>query len=424
MNIIIEDGTIKRTISTLIRKFSDSNKKDMISETRLFTDIIFKDKDGTVYPDGKIIRSNEYVTIHDYEYTKDENGNIISCKVITSKMKNGKSIDIEKTTSTKYYDKNGRLIEEEFFTRDGIPYLRQRYEYDSDGNLITRKDKSTVTKQTTKYNSNGDVISIVDETIKSKAIHKKYIAFFDNENRVYKTIDGNKSVETDYEREFDGDGNILSETKRFFDISTTNKKLISYITTTYNPASGYKIDSVIKNGILTEKHEYNLKGEELKMYIVEEGKELFKRVEKSIDPDTGNKITITNTKIINQASGKVIKDSSIKTIHDPDNKLLSYSEDNTVVSTYEYDEEGRRSSVITKKLIDDEFVVINEVLYSYSTEEETGKITRKRQLTVFDKDGNITNKNVHTEIFDETSNTYEFDKTLFEVVDNDTTTEE
>lgn len=424
MNIIIEDGTIKRTISTLTRKFSDSNKKDMISKTRLFTDIIFKDKDGTVYPDGKIIRSDEYVTMYNYEYNKDEYGNIISCKVTTSKMKNGKSIDIEKTTSTKYYDKNGRLIEEEFFTRDGISYLRQRYEYDSDGNLITRKDKSTVTKQTIKYNSNGDVISIVDETIKSKAIHKKYIAFFDNENRVYKTIDGNKSVETDYEREFDGDGNILSETKRFFDISTTNKKLISYITTTYNPASGYKIDSVIKNGILTEKHEYNLKGEELKMYIVEEGKELFKRIERSIDSDTGNKTTITNTKIINQASGIVIKDSSIKTIHDPDNKLISYSEDNTVVSTYEYDEEGRRSSVITKKLIDDEFVVINEVLYTYSTEEETGKTTRKRQLTVFDKDGNITNKDVHTEIFDETSDTYEFDKTLFEAIENDNTIEE
>ena len=424
MNIIIKDGTIKRTISTLIRKFSDSNKKDMISETRLFTDIIFKDKDGTIYPDGKIIRSDEYVTMHNYEYTKDEDSNITSCKVTTSKMKNGKSIDIEKTTSTKYYDKQGRLIEEDFFTRDGIMYLRQRYEYDTDGNVIARKDKSTDTKQTIKYHHNGEVISIVNETIKSKAIHKKYNAFFDNKNRVYKTIDGDKSIETDYEREFDGDGNILSETKRFFDISTTNKKLISYITTTYNPASGYKIDSVIKNGILTEKHEYNLKGEELGMFMVEEGKELFKRVETSNDSDTGNKTTITSIKIIDQESGKVIKDSSIKTIHDKDNKLLSYSEDNTIVSTYEYDEEGRRSSVITKKLIDDEFVVINEVLYTYSTDEETGKTIKTRQLTVFDKDGNITNKDVHTEIFDETSDTYEFDKTLFEVTKDDTTTEE
>lgn len=160
------------------------------------------------------------------------------------------------------------------------------------------------------------------------------------------------------------------------------------------------------------------------MYVAEEGKELFKRVETFTDSDTGNKTTITSIKIIDQESGKVIKDSSIKTIHDKDNKLLSYSEDNTIVSTYEYDEEGRRSSVITKKLIDDEFVVINKVLYTYSTDEETGKTTKTRQLTVFDKDGNITNKDVHTEIFDETSDTYEFDKTLFEVTKDDATTEE
>lgn len=423
MNIIVEDSTIRREINTISHKFSDSTKKDVISETSINTIIIFKDKDGTVYPDGKIIKSDEFVTMYDYKYGK-ENDNIVNCKITKSTMKNGKSIDIEKTTSTKYYDKQGKLIEEDFFTRDGIMYLRKRYEYDVDGNITTVKDKSTDTQQTTKYHHNGEVISIIDETIKSKAIHKKYIAFFDNKNRVYKTIDGDKSIETDYEREFDGDGNILSETKRFFDISTTNKKLISYITTTYNPASGYKIDSIIKNGILTEKHEYNLKGEEIGMYTVEEGKELFKRIETSTDSDTGNKITITNIKIIDQESGKLIKDSSIKTIHDKDNKLLSYSEDNTIVSTYEYDEEGRRSSVITKKLIDDEFVIINKILYTYSTDEETGKITKTRQLIVYDKDGNITNKDVHTEIFDETSNTYEFDKTLFDVTKDDVTTKE
>lgn len=422
MNIIIEDGTIRRETNTIIHKFSDSTKKDIISETSISTIIIFKDEDGTIYPDGKIIKSDEFVTMYDYKYDK-EDGNVINCEITKSSMKNDKSIDIEKTTSVKYYDKQGKLIEEDFFTRDGIMYLRQRYEYDDDGNVITRKDKSTDNKQTVKYHRNGEVISIVDETIKSKAIHKKYTAFFDNNNRVYKTIDGDKSIETDYEREFDGDGNILSETKRFFDISTTVKKLISYITTTYNPASGYKIDSIIKNGILTEKHEYNLKGEEIGMYTVEEGKELFKRVETSTDSDTGNKTVITNIKIIDQESGKVIKDSSIKSIHDKDNKLLSYSEDNTVVSTYEYDEEGRRSSVTTKKLIDDEFVVINKVLYTYSIDEGTGKTTKTRQLTVFDKDGNITNKDVHTEIFDETTNTYEFDKTLFDVAKNNDTVE-
>ena len=61
------------------------------------------------------------------------------------------------------------------------------------------------------------------------------------------------------------------------------------------------------------------------MYVAEEGKELFKRVETFTDSDTGNKTTITSIKIIDQESGKVIKDSSIKTIHDKDNKLLVLS---------------------------------------------------------------------------------------------------
>lgn len=96
MNIIVEDGTIRREISTVIHKFSDSTKKDVLSKTKNITVVIFKDKDGTVYPDGKIVRSDEFVTKYDYEYNKDKDGNILSCRIVTSKMKNGKSIDIEK----------------------------------------------------------------------------------------------------------------------------------------------------------------------------------------------------------------------------------------------------------------------------------------------------------------------------------------
>ena len=121
MDIVIEDGTIKREISTIIHKFSDSTKKDITSETTTNTIIIFKDKNGTVYPNGKIVKSDELVILYDYEYTKDKNGNILRCKITTSKMKNGKSIDIEKTTSVKYYDEHGKLIVEEFFTS---PYQR------------------------------------------------------------------------------------------------------------------------------------------------------------------------------------------------------------------------------------------------------------------------------------------------------------
>ena len=418
-NIVIEDGTIKREIHNLINKFSDDTKKDLISTTKQDTVIIFKDKDGTVYPDGKIIVSDKFVTLYNYEYDKDSDGNVVSCRIKKSTSKNGKSIDIEKTTSTEYYDKSGKLKAKEFYTRDGITYLRQRYEYGSDNNLVSRKDKSTHTEQIVSYNLNGDITSIVGKTIKSKLTYDKYKAYYDNENRVYKTIDCDKRIETDYEREFDGDNNILSQTKRFFDITGTKKKLISYITETYNPASGYKIDSIIKNGILTEKHEYDLKGEELGMYALEDGKELFKRVEKSIDSDTGNKTTLTTIKITEQCSGKVIKDSFIKTVHDKDNKLLSYSDNDSVVSTYIYDEENRRKNVITKKLVGEEYIKINEINYEYSTDEESGKTEKTRTLIIYDKDGNKTNKQVQTEIIDKTTEQYNYDKTEFEVVSDE-----
>ena len=81
MNIIVEDGTIRREINTIVHKFSDSTKKDLISETSIKTIVIFKDKDGTVYPDGKIIKSDEFVTMYDYEYAKDTDGNVLSCRL-------------------------------------------------------------------------------------------------------------------------------------------------------------------------------------------------------------------------------------------------------------------------------------------------------------------------------------------------------
>lgn len=422
MNITIEDGTIERQISTITRVFSDSTKKDVLSDTKIVTDIIFKDKDGNTYPDGKIIVSDEYVKMNDYKYNRDENGNVLNCTITTSAKKNGKSIDIEKTTSIEYYDTSGKLTTKEFYTRDGIQYLSQKYEYSVDGKVSTRVDKGTDTFDTIKYNSNGDVVSIISETIRSKTRFKKYIAFFDSDNRIYKTIDGHKRIETDYERDFDGSGNMLSETKRFFDISTTHKKLISYVVTSYNPAANYKIASIIENGILKEKHEYDTKGEEIEMYKVEEGKELFVRTESSVDEDTGNKTIVTSTKIIEQGTGNILKDSKVKTVYDSDKKLISYSEDNTISSVYEYDAEGRRTSVTTKKLIDGEYVTINQVLYTYTTNETA--TVRTRQLTVYDKDGNTTNKEVHTETFDTTIDTYDYDRTIFEsaIATNTTTT--
>lgn len=413
-NIVIdEDGVVKYISHKLIRKFSDDGKKDLLSETKLDNVVIFKDKNGTIYPDGKIITSDEFVTMYTYQYNKDNEGNTLSCIIEKSVKKNGKLLDIEKTGEKKYFDKLGRLIKVELSTRDGIVYHTTRYEYDVDNNIILQTTKGTHTVREKKF-YRGEVSSITETTIKSKMTHTPYRAFFDNNGRIYKVIDGDRRVEIDYERDFDSEGNILSETQRFFDISSTDKKLISYIVTSYIPAAKYKIGKVIKNGILTEKHTYDLKGDELTLFKVEDGKELFTRTEKTTDPDTGNLTITTNTKITDCKTGSLIKDKTIKRTYDKDNKLLLYSEDDSTVSTYEYDEEGRRTSVITKKLVNEEFVVINEVLYTYSTDEETGETIKKRQLTIFDENGTVIAKDSHEEKFNSASEEYTEEKMLFE----------
>lgn len=414
MNITIEEGVVKHTQRSVIRKYSDSTKKDLLSETILEAVVVFKDKDGTVYPDGKIIKSDEYATIFTYDYNKDKYGDIISCQVSKTKKKNDKSLDFEKTKIIYTYNKKGKLVKEEHFTRDDLAYVTNTFLYNDDGEIVSQKSKGTHTVLEKKF-YHGQIRSITETTIKSKIVNRSYEAFFDKNDRVYKVYDYDKHIETDYERDFDGDGNVLSETQRFFDISTTNKKLISYIVTTYNPAAGYKIATIIKNGILTEKHQYNLKGEELSMYYIEDGKELFKRTEKTIDIDTGNIIITTTITITDQNTGHDIKNEIIKETYDKNNNLLVYANNDSIVTEYEYDENNRRTSAITKKLIDEKFVIINEVLYTYEEDEETNSTTKIRQLTVFNKDGEIVSKDIHKEIFDETTETYKEDKMLFDV---------
>lgn len=413
MNINIPEGVDKYTKHILIKKYSDSTKKDLISETLLDTTVIFRDND-IIYPDGKIILNDELVTLFDYEYNKDETGNIISCKITKSMKKNGKSMDIEKIEQTDFYDNLGRLIQSVFKTRDGITYLTKKYEYDCDNNIVSERVKGTDNIITKKYH-HGKVYYIESKTIKSKITNTKYQAFFDDKGNVYKVIDRDKHIEKDYERDLNSDGKTLSKTVRFFDISTTNKKLISYITTTYNPVVDYKIDKVIKNGILTEKHTYDLKGDEISLFILEDGNSIFKRKEKSIDPDTGNTINIIKTTITDEKTSSVIKDTTVKTVYDKDNKLLTYAEDNSIVTEYEYNEEGKRKSAITKKLIGEEFVVINKVFYTYETDEESGNTIRTRELTVYDGKGNIISKDIHKEVTSELTDSYEEEKMFFDI---------
>ena len=151
------------------------------------------------------------------------------------------------------------------------------------------------------------------------------------------------------------------------------------------------------------------------MFILEEGNSIFKRKDKSIDPDTGNTINIIKTTITDEKTSSVIKDTTVKTIYDKDNKLLTYAEDNSIVTEYEYNEEGKRKSAITKKLIGEEFVVINEVFYTYETDEESGNTIRTRELTVYDGKGNIISKDIHKETTSELTDSYEEEKMFFDI---------
>lgn len=114
-------------------------------------------------------------------------------------------------------------------------------------------------------------------------------------------------------------------------------------------------------------------------------------------------------------TSSVIKDTTVKTVYDKDNKLLTYAEDNSIVTEYEYNEEGKRKSAITKKLIGEEFVVINEVFYTYETDEESGNTIRTRELTVYDGKGNIISKDIHKEATSELTDSYEEEKMFFDI---------
>ena len=149
------------------------------------------------------------------------------------------------------------------------------------------------------------------------------------------------------------------------------------------------------------------------MFLIEDDRELFVRNEKSIDEDTGNTICIRKETITNKKTGDIIKDTTTKSVYDTNNNLLIYTRDNSIVTNYEYDEEGRRKSAITKKLIGEEFVIINEVLYTYETTEE-GNTVRTRQLTIFNEKGEVKSKNIHKETITDTSESYEKDIMIYE----------
>lgn len=386
---------------------TEDKKRSLVSDITEKDKINFIDENGNVIEAGIIEKSDKQLTLYTYQFSKNSDGEITDCSITKSHFKNDKSLDIEKTTEVKYFDHRGRLIKKSDLTRDGIEYNDTHYQYDNDNNLvlITTKDTHTITQ---KKFYKDQVESIINKTIRSKLAHTKYHAYFDAFGRVYKVYDGDHHIERTYERDIDDEGNILSETIRYYDISG-EKKLISYETKTYNPAAGFKISKIIKNGIVVIQYTYDQNGDEISYMETVKDIDIFERTERHVDSDTGN---ITETKrrvLIDRITQKVIKESTIKSVFDKTKKmLLSYSEitdDVNLVTAYEYDEDGNRTSAITKQLIDDELKVIDEIKYEY--EESDDNKSKKRTCTSYDVDGNIVLKSIHNEYVNETEEVHE-----------------
>lgn len=409
--IVIEDNLKKVSLHDTIFKYDEERKDDLLSKTCHDLIVVFKDKDGE-YPDGKIVQSDEFATLNEYTYNKDSDGNVTSCTVTRKNIKNEQSTDYEKTTTEIWYDKLGRVVKQEWYTRNGIMYKREQLWYYANGNVVRqRKIKSTHTTTTYEYRPDGQVSLVWNKTHQSKAINTKYKATFDIEGNVVHYIDGDKQIEVFVEKDKDHTNNILSETKIFKHL-IGDRKIFAKTTTVYDPDSDYKISKVFKNGFLTEDYKYNLKGELIEVLLNQDDAEVMTRINRSVDEETGEK-TVEKHIYITDKHGKVTT-KYVKEVFDNNDNLLIYSEDNSKVTTYTYNEDGRRETAITKQLIDNEFVVVDKITYTYALDEnEKGSKTRVEER--YDKKGNLITKSKHTEVIEDTEKEYVVEHRLYQI---------
>lgn len=410
-NIIIEDNLLKVTKHSTIFKFDEDKLDDMIAQTEKDITVLFKSNDE-VYPNGKVIRSDESIVKYDYNYRKDSDGNIVGCVVTKSNGKNGKSLDINKISEKRYFDSKGNLTKEELYTRDGIMYCSHVYKYNCLGKVIEQTDKGTQTITVSKFNNNGQLINRVNTTIKSGARHVKYDAKFDSKGNLIYYIDGDRNIQVYIERDCDIDDNVLSITKRFFKISNP-KKLISTHIEIFDPNADFKISQVIKNGFLVERYFYDLKGGLVKMWLKEDQREITKRVSETIEEETGNKIV--ETRIFIENYNGTTESKIIKETYDIDGKLLVYAENNSMITEYTYNEDGKRLTAITKQLVNEEFIKVNEINYSYTTDEETCKKTQVREEIIYNEKGEVTHKQIHTESTSDTEKEYTVENREYDI---------
>lgn len=412
-NIVKEDNLLKVTRSTNTLIFDETRKEDILSKTSSDISVVFKDKDGE-YPTGKIVISNEFVINYKYKYVTDDIGNVLSCTITKTISKNGQSTDIEKTNVVMYYDDKGRVIKKEYFTRDGIMYNREQFWYWETGKLKTKKVKSTHVIETTEYNHDGNPVLVWTKTIASKSTGRKYSATYNEKGEIIHYVEYYNDLECSIERDLDHDGNILSVTKIFKHLS--DRKIFAKTTKVYEPNADFKLSKIIKNGFVVDQIWYDLEGQIIKHVEKHEDKTITTIIERSTDIETGEK-TIEKHYYITDDKCNKQHSEYIKEVFDENNNLLIYAEDNSKVTTYTYTEDNKRESAITKQLIDDEFVMINKIMYSYSTDTETGEKTRTRVQERYDVSGNIIHKKTYSESITDIKKEYTVENRYYEIPD-------
>ena len=96
---------------------------------------------------------------------------------------------------------------------------------------------------------------------------------------------------------------------------------------------------------------------------------------------------------------------------------LLFAEDNSKVTTYTYTEDNKRESAITKQLVDEEFIMIDKITYTYTTG-DLGEEIKTRTEERYDKDGNVTYKQIHTESESDTKKEYTSEQRVYEAPSN------
>jgi hypothetical protein len=410
-NIEREENLLKVYRNTITNIYDENKKDDLLSSTDATIVVVFKDKEG-IYPDGKVVESRETVTKYKYDYSKDTEGNITGCTVTKTINKTGQSTDYEKISSKTFYNKNGQIVRIEYYNRDGIVFRIEKMWYYSDGTLREKWNKGTHVIDKYYYNTFGKLTSKLAYTIKSKALARLYSAIYDKSGELMQEIFYDANYMVSYERDKDHTGHTLSKTRIFKHLDTM--KIFTKETEIYDPNANYQLAKVIKNGITTKRNKYNLKDEIIESFAMNGIVATLTQIERQTNPDTGEK-TIEKHIYTSTRPGEKYKSKYIKFVYSANENLLVYAEDNSIVTTYTYNDDNKREFAITRQLIDDKFVVISKIEYEYSIDPETGKNIRTRTEEMYDKDGNLKFKESFKESKSDIEQVSVFEKRNYEI---------